>query len=211
MRGCACAGFKESGADDQSNFAATASRFSQRVIVSECAIRGWCIASSDVPKAFLQGIITYQELAEATGKPMRDVSFELTGDGLKCLQSMPNFKGFNPVTEVLHCLKPGTGCRDAPRCFSMKLRKVTKEFGMVCSTIDPELEMLFDERGCELLMAVIKHVDDLKMIGPRKLIEEFVAHLCRAFGKLEIDWRDFTFCGVHHLQEDDWHHPPGSS
>ena len=195
-------GFKEFGADSQSNFAATASRFSQRLIVSECAAREWVIASSDVPKAFLQGI-SYEELAQATGQPLRDVSFELTGEGLRCLQTLPNFQGFNPATEVLHCLKPGTGCRDAPRCFSMKLRKVTQEFGLVCSIVDPEFEMLFSADSSELLMAIIKHVDDLKMIGSRKLIEKFVAHVSRVFGKMDVDWKEFTFCGVHHVQDED--------
>ena len=195
-------GFKEFGADDQSNFAATASRFSQRAIVSEGVLRGWCIASSDVPKAFLQGV-SYEELAQETGRPLRDVSFELTGEGLRCLQALPEFKGFNPFKEVLHCLKPGTGCRDAPKCFSLKLRQVTHAFGMVCSIVDPEMELLLDRDGRTLLMAIVKHVDDLKMIGPRKLIEQFVAHVSHVFGKMEVEWSEFTFCGVHHKQLED--------
>ena len=48
-------GFKESGSDDQSNYSATATRFSQRALVSECVLRGWVLASSDVPKSFLAG------------------------------------------------------------------------------------------------------------------------------------------------------------
>ena len=193
-------GFKETGADDQTNFASTASRFSQKLLVSECVLRGWVLASSDVPKAFLQGV-SYEELASTTDAPMRDVSFELTGEGLSCLQTLPEFKGFNPRTEVLHCLKPGTGCRDAPRCFSLKLRQVTQAFGLRSSSIDPELEML--HKNGDLVMAIIKHVDDLKMIGPRKLIEEFVAHLTAVFGKMEIEWHSFTFCGVQHTQQAD--------
>ena len=194
-------GFKEFGADGESNFAATATRLSQRAIVSECSLRDWCIASSDVPKAFLQGV-SYEGLAASTNKPIRDVSFELAGEGLKCLQLLPEFQGFNPAKEVLHCLKPGTGCRDAPKCFSLKLRQATQEFGFVSSIIDPELELLFDTNRT-LFMAILKHVDDLKMIGPRHRIIKFVEHLSKVFGKLDINWSDFTFCGVHHLQEED--------
>ena len=193
-------GFKESGADSQTNFASTASRFSQKLLVSECAVRGWVLASSDVPKAFLQGV-TYAELAETTQGSQRDVSFELSGEGLECLQQLPEFKGFNPRLEVLHCLKPGTGCRDAPRCFSLKLRQVTELFGLKSSSVDPELEMMHVDG--ELLMAIIKHVDDLKMMGPRHLIEKFVRHLTATFGKMEIEWKVFTFCGVQHRQLDD--------
>ena len=45
-------GFKETGADGESNYSATATRLSQRILVSEAALRGWVLASTDVPKAF---------------------------------------------------------------------------------------------------------------------------------------------------------------
>ena len=190
-------GFKESGADYQSNYSATASRFSQRLLVSECVLREWSLASSDVPKAFLQGV-SYQELAENTGQPLRDVSFELRGEALACLRLLPGFQDFNSRREVLHCLKPGTGCRDAPKCFSLKLRKATKAFGFQQSSIDGELELLF--KGDELVMLLLKHVDDLKMAAKKALIEEFVQHLTATFGKMDIEWGCFTFCGVRHEQ-----------
>ena len=193
-------GFKESGSDDQSNYSATATRFSQRALVSECVLRGWVLASSDVPKAFLQGV-SYDELAQATNRPKRDVSFDLTGEALHCLRQMPEFKGFDPRHEVLHCLKPGTGCRDAPKCFSLKLRKATSEYGFVSSTVDPELELLF--KAGELQMAILKHVDDLKMVGPKGEIIKFVDYLSGIFGKLDIEFHKFTFCGVAHEQHDD--------
>ncbi|CAE7581720.1 RE1 [Symbiodinium sp. CCMP2592] len=194
-------GFKETGADDQSNYAATAARFSQRLIASEGALRQWVIASADVPKAFLQGV-SYKELSEETGRPMRDVSFELTGEALRCLQHLPMFKGFDARHEVLHCLKPGTGCRDAPKCFSIKLKKVTASFGLVSSSVDAELEFLFDD-GNRLQMVLVKHVDDLKMIGAKETITRFVQHLSATFGPMEIEWGSFTFCGVKHTQRDD--------
>ena len=193
-------GFKETGADDQSNFSATASRFSQRLIVSECVARQWVIASSDVPKAFLQGV-SYSELASATQRPERDVSFELAGEGLRCLQMLPEFQGFDSRKEVLHCLKPGTGCRDAPKCFNLKLREVTEAFGFQCCSVDSEMELLI--RARQLIMVIVKHVDDLKMIGKRAIIQQFVEHLEKTFGKMDIEWGDFTFCGVRHQQHTD--------
>ena len=122
-------GFKETGADGESNYSATATRLSQRILVSEAALRGWVLASTDVPKAFLQGV-SYQELAETTGKPLRDVSFTLSRQGNEVLKMVDGFQDFDPTKEVLHCLKPGTGCRDAPRSFSIQLRKVTEAFGL---------------------------------------------------------------------------------
>ena len=194
-------GFKETGADNQANYAATASRFAQRLLVSEGVLRGWVIASADVPKAFLQGV-SYDELSNETGQPLRDVSFELTGEALRCLQAMPKFSGFDPRREVLHCLKPGTGCRDAPKCFSIKLRKVTAAFGLRSCSVDAELEFLFDDSS-RLQMAIVKHVDDLKMIGEKGIIQQFVDHMSATFGPMDIEWGSFTFCGVKHTQQSD--------
>ena len=106
-------GFKESGSDDQNNYAATATKWSQRLIVSECVLRRWSLASTDISKAFLQGV-TYEELAQETNQTKRDVSFELCNRAAVALRKLPGMEGFDSQTEVLHCLKPGTGCRDAP-------------------------------------------------------------------------------------------------
>ena len=56
-----------------------------------------------------------------TGEPLREVNFTLPSQ----LRQIPGFESFDPVTEVLHCDKPGTGSVDAPRCFSIKLGRVT--------------------------------------------------------------------------------------
>ena len=77
---------------------------------------------------------------------------------------------------------------------------MTESFGVQSSTVDPELELLL--RQGSLVMAILKHVDDLKMIGARQEIEKFIPHLSRTFCKMEIEWKDFTFCGVHHVQDE---------
>lgn len=169
--------------------------------MSEAVVKGWVIASTDVPKAFLQGV-SYTELAEATGRPIHDVSFNLQGQAVECLKTSNGFESFNPSKEVLHCLKPGTGCRDAPRCWSMQLKKVTAAFGLRGSFLDPEFELLFDDSNV-VQLALIKHVDDLKIAGPKELIERFVAHVAKAFGKLDVEYKEFTFCGIRHIQKED--------
>lgn len=190
-------GFKETGADEQSNFSATASKWSQRLILSESVQRGWHIASTDISKAFLQGV-SYDEIAAETGQPLRDVSFEVCPKTAHVVKQLPGYHDFSPCLEVLHCLKPGTGCRDAPRAFSIQLRKATRSFGLVSSLVDSELEYLWE--GGELKLVVLKHVDDLKMGGSPEVIEKFVAHLAAKFGKLQIHWNDFVFCGIQHKQ-----------
>ena len=180
------------------NTSPTATRLSQRLLVSETVVRGWILGSTDIPKAFLQGV-TYAELAQETGRPERQVSFELCGQPVFCLRQLPGFENFNPANEVLRCTKPGTGCRDAPRAWSMKLRKATAKYGLKSTLMDSELEYLLDSNG-KICLLLLKHVDDLKIAGPKKLVLELVEYLSKAFGKLDLEFENFTFCGIRHQQ-----------
>ena len=102
-------------------------------------LRRWPLCALDVKKAFLQGV-SYEELAAETGEVQREVNFELPASTAAVLQQVPGYEDFDHRLEVLHCDKPGTGLRDAPRAFSRKLRKVTDEIGFQGTTADPELE-----------------------------------------------------------------------
>ena len=119
-------GFKDLDAAGLEKYAGTSQRYSQRLLVSEAANRRWPIASTDISKAFLQGV-TYKELSEMTGEPLRDVCFVLPPTSVSALKLIPGFEDFNLAMEVLHCLKPGTGSVDAPRAFNLKLSKVTRQ------------------------------------------------------------------------------------
>ena len=112
--------------DNVAKYAGTSKRHSQRILCSEAVVRGWDVATADISWAFLQGV-TYEELAEQTGEPLREVNFILPPYCIPFLRKVPGFEDFNPTHEVLHCDKPGTGCNDAPRCFSLKLSKVTRD------------------------------------------------------------------------------------
>ena len=84
------------------------------------------MCSADVSKAFLQGL-TYEEIAKDTGAPLREAHFEHG-----CVPSLRHVEGledFNPSTEMLHSDKPGTGLKDAPHAFSLKLARSTAKFG----------------------------------------------------------------------------------
>ena len=62
-------GFKDQDSVGLASYAGTSARYSQRVVCSEAAIRQWDICTTDVSKAFLQGV-TYAELAELIGEPL---------------------------------------------------------------------------------------------------------------------------------------------
>ena len=202
-------GFKDIQSNDLASYAGTSSRYSQRLLVSEAVMRGWDLATTDISKAFLQGV-TYKELAELTGEPLREVNFYLPDYCVPFLAKLKGFGGFDPRTEVIHCDKPGTGCVDAPRCFSLKLAKVTKDMcGMTQCTIDNELCFLHksgSERTApkgstlELLAVMAKHVDDLKLTGQRQTLIWILQQVEKVFGKLKIEWNNFTNCGIRHIQ-----------
>ena len=98
---------------------------------------GWPICTVDISKAFLQGV-TYEQLARLTGEPMREVNFYLPANNIPLLRQIKGFEDFDPLHEVLHCDKPGTGLVDAPRAFSLQLRGVTEsKCNMQSSKIDP--------------------------------------------------------------------------
>ena len=212
-------GFKDLDRDSVASYAGTSQRFSQRILCSEAVIRGWDIATTDISKAFLQGV-TYKELAELTKEPLREVNFELPAYCIPYLRMIPGWEDFNPATEVIHCDKPGTGCNDAPRCFSLKLAKVTKDLcGMNQCTVDNELCYLHETVGqvvtheanggktgepqLRLRALMAKHVDDLKLTGNKETVIWILSCIEKVFGKLKIEWNNFTNCGISHTQDAD--------
>ena len=111
-------GFKDAQRSDIDRYAGTSTRCSQKLIVSEAVRNHWPICTADISKAFLQGV-TYEQLAEMTGEPMREVNFYLPASDISLLRTLPGCEDFDPQKEVLHCDKPGTGLVDAPRAFSL--------------------------------------------------------------------------------------------
>eukprot|EP00959_Pyramimonas_sp_CCMP1952_P466825 9490598-Pyramimonas_sp.AAC.2 len=129
-------GFMDLEAFDVEAFSGTAWRSSQRLLASAAACTKQCIiASLDINVAFLKGL-TYQELAEATGEKERAGCFTLPPGSATVLRTLP---GFERCDESKHCLqrpKPGTGTEDAPRAFSLKLRRAARGFGLRPTSYD---------------------------------------------------------------------------
>ena len=202
-------GFKDRDAAGLERYAGTSQRYSQRLLVSEAVCRQWPLISTDISKAFLQGV-TYEELARLTGEPLREVNFYLPSYSLQALRQIPGFENFDPAAEVLHCDKPGTGSVDAPRAFHLKLAQVTRnECNLVPTKTDEELLVLHTESGGarsgaankELVAILAIHVDDLKIAGDPKVILKITKAIERTFGELILQWHNFTNCGIRHIQD----------
>ncbi|CAE7353799.1 RE1 [Symbiodinium sp. CCMP2592] len=197
-------GFKDLQANDIEAHASTASRLSQRMLCSEVACRpSWKFVTVDVNKAFLQGM-SYDEIHKLTGETEREVHFTLPHGWEHHLRKIPGYENFCPRTEVLKCLKPGTGCKDAPRAFSLKLATFTRseKIGLRPSTYDPELELKVTATGI-LVLVLAKHVDDLKIAGEAPEVDALISYLESGFGKLSYQEGTFTNCGLQHIRMPD--------
>jgi hypothetical protein len=117
-------GFQDLAATELETFASTCSRWGQRIINSIVATHGWRLFSADVGTAFLQGV-TFQELAELTGEPIREVSFVPPKGSEKYFQEHDPQLDFG--RHVLRMLKPVYGLKDAPRCWRMRLDQMLRE------------------------------------------------------------------------------------
>ena len=189
-------GFMDTEAFSLDTFSGTARRVSQRIVGSEVAChREWICASLDIDKAFLKGF-TYQELAEATGEKERIVCFRLPPGSAAFLRKFPGFEDFDETIHCLQCVKPGTGTKDAPRAFSLKLRKTTQNIGLRPTSFDPEFEIKRD-----LLTA--KHVDDVNMGGTESNIDYYQKAVEKVFGPCKISKRQYTNCAVRTTLTDD--------
>eukprot|EP00959_Pyramimonas_sp_CCMP1952_P262359 5485919-Pyramimonas_sp.AAC.1 len=114
--------------------------------------------------AFLKKLLTYQELAEATGEKERVACFTLPPGSATVPRTLPGFEHCDESKHCLQCLKPGTGTKDAPRAFSLKLRRTTRGFGFRPTSYDEELDT-----SSNLLTA--KHVDDINEAGTGDTID----------------------------------------
>eukprot|EP00959_Pyramimonas_sp_CCMP1952_P387417 8118970-Pyramimonas_sp.AAC.1 len=102
----------------------------------------------DVDEASLKGL-TFRELAEAIGE--------------RAHASCPK----TSQSTVYSALCPGTGARDAPREFPLKLRTITRGFGLRPTKDDEIFETI-----PSLLTA--KHVDDIIMAGAEETHDKYV-------------------------------------
>ena len=152
----------------------------------------WILASLDIDKAFLKGL-TYKELADATGEKERVVCCTLPPGSAHILRSFPGFEDYDEAKHCLQSEKPGTGTKDAPRAFSLKLRQTTRNMGLQPTSYDEEFEIAENLR-------TTKHVDDVNMTGVERRIDDYVKAVEKVFGECKVTKHTFTNLGVRHAK-----------
>ena len=147
----------------------------------------------DVRKAFLKGI-SYSELAAATGEPLRVVNFDLDPESVEVLRRFPGLEDFDPMTEVLSNIRPGTGNADAPRCFGMKLDQAFQKFGATSCVHDRHVRVRRQSQNRinklrqEIDFICTDHVDDIKVGCSEGTFSEFVKCFVKK-SLAKVSWR----------------------
>ena len=190
-------------ATDKSTYASTASRWGQRVICSVSAQKCWTMFTLDVGAAFLRGL-TFAELSNLTGSPIRDVCFVPPKGSEKYFQELGGLANLNFNTEVLRLVKPACGLRDAPRAWRIRLHQVLVSLGGRSLPTDNSLYVFFTPGPTPVLDGILSaHVDDLKGGATTQRKASIIAGLTKAFGTLKQQERNFEHCGIMHTQTDE--------
>ena len=194
-------GFKDC-AEMLETFAGTASRWAQRVVNSIVAQNDdFALFSFDVGAAFAKGM-TFKELSELTGQPLREVQFDLTAEDVKLLRLIPEFKDFDPQRETLSMVKPIYGLKDAPRAWRKKLHMVLTEWKLNQLYADEQIYYSHGEGG-KLNCILSTHVDDLKGGAPKETAMRLLKHLEESVGKCKQEWDSFIHTGIEHVRDKD--------
>ena len=188
-------GYEDTG--NVTTFASTATRWSQRLIVSIAVQEGWDLFVSDVATAFLQSD-TFSEVAEQTSTQIRDVSFMPPKDCNDEIKRLAGFETWDPVHEVLHLLRPVYGLKDAPKMWKRKLNDTLLKLGGIPAPTDNSVYCFY--KGSRLTAAIATHVDDIKGCGEVSVIKALLEGLTQAFGTLKTSFREFEHCGLIHRQ-----------
>ena len=194
-------GFKDHAAPTLVTFANTTTRWGQRIINSVAAQNQWELISADVGTAFLQGL-TFQQLAELTGEPLREVGFIPPRGYEHFFQALPGLENFSVALWDLHMIKPIYGLCDAPRAWRKRLDQILITLHSRSLRADSAIYVWY--RDDSLVAIASTHVDDLKIAGEKKFVQALLKSLEEVLGPLKVKSAfnsSFEHCGIMHLQD----------
>ena len=101
--------------------------------------------------------------------------FTLAPGSALVIRTFPGFEHYDESKRCLKSLKPGTGTKDAPRAFSLKLKQTIQNIGLTSTSYDPEIEMADG-------LLTTKHVD-INMAGLDSKVDAYVERVEAVFGE----------------------------
>ncbi|OLQ01786.1 hypothetical protein AK812_SmicGene15471 [Symbiodinium microadriaticum] len=182
----------------------TATRLSQRILMSTSATQDFDVESWDISGAFLKGL-TFEQIREllrsrGISAPLRKVALVVPLNvwrHLAACDSSFQVPEDRIADYVLMCLKPVYGLNDAPLAWQLCLHQHFEASGGTASLMDENLFYWFKpgpDKG--LLALATTHVDDVGAGAKAKWLNEQYDKLCAKFGKVTKQQLPFHHCGV---------------
>ena len=187
--------------DTLSTRSTTATRLSQRILISTAVNHDHDAESWDVSGAFLKGL-TFEKVREllasrGISSPVRKVVIIAPANVWRHLAKFDaSFKvDFDRLGDwALLCIKPVYGLNDAPLAWQLCLHGHWEEQGGVPSLLD-ENYFIWKLPKNETA-SVTTHVDDCGAEGSRQWLDQQYKLLVKKFGKVTRQTLPFTHCGV---------------
>ena len=178
----------------------TATRLSQRILLSAAATFDLEVESWDIAGAFLKGLNFSQirEMLRQMGvdSPLRQVIIIPPLNVWRHLAAAsPHFKVHQPEDWALLCLKPIYGLNDAPLAWQLSLHSYLREIQAVPSLMD-ENSWRWKNPDGSLLATCTCHVDDVAIAGPKKWLENHYHAFVKKFKKVTRQQLPFEHCGA---------------
>eukprot|EP00435_Cladocopium_sp_Y103_P007263 s3374_g2.t1 len=201
-------GFLDSQKQELPTRSTTATRLSQRLVLSVAATHRFKVRSWDVSGAFLKGF-SFQKVKEELGKrgissPTRRVVIIPPAN---CWRHLSFYdKQFNLTEDDLgafglECLKPAYGLVDAPLAWQMSLHSGLREDQGIQSLLDENMRFWKSPQG--LTGVLTTHVDDIACTGTDHFLTTEFAQLTKRFGKLSEQKPPFQHCGCRYREVND--------
>ncbi|CAJ1430110.1 unnamed protein product, partial [Effrenium voratum] len=198
-------GFLDKQKDQLATRSTTATRLSQRLLLSQAAMNGFELESLDVAGAFLKGF-TFEKIHRQKGitTPTRKVVIFPPANVWRHLARLSKDLAVDPhriVDYGLLCNKPVYGLNDAPLAWQLCLHEYLEQIGGAASQLD-ENTFIWKLHGTMVAIATT-HVDDLAVASDKDWLREFYQGLLTRFGKVTRQVLPFAHCGALYEQIED--------
>ena len=179
----------------------TATRLSQRIVVSLAAALGLDIESLDVSGAFLKGL-SFEQVRQKLQQrgitsPHRMVAIIPPANVWRHLAKMDSRFAISEEQMkdyLLGCHKPIYGLNDAPLAWQLCLHDFIAECGATQSTFDENL-WYWKNKG-QISCILTTHVDDIAIASSPKVLDGLHESFSKKFGKVTREKTPFQHCGM---------------